>query len=184
MPPRLRAELDRLRRRLVVTLELIREVEAERDEAAAVPQDQACRKIAALQRIRGVGPNFAAVLTREVFYRAFDGRRQLASYVGIAPMPHQSGGVDRDRRISRAGNPRARTTTIQLAWLWLRYQPGSALAGWFRRTRRHAGRAHAANRHRGHGAQAADRPMALRRDRRRAGRGGVRRDGPGSFRVR
>ena len=39
--------------------------------------------------------------------------------------------MDRDRRISRAGDP-GRTTTIQLAWLWLRYQPGSALAGWFR----------------------------------------------------
>jgi transposase len=47
-------------------------------------------------------------------------------------MPHQSGTMDRDRRISRAGNPRARTTIIQLAWLWLRYQPESALARWFR----------------------------------------------------
>jgi transposase len=47
-------------------------------------------------------------------------------------MPHPSGGMDRDRRISRAGNVRARTTLIQLAWLWLRYQPGSALATWFR----------------------------------------------------
>jgi transposase len=132
VPPHLRAELDRLRRRLVLTLELIREVEAERDEAAAAEPGVVRGKIAALQRIRGVGPNFAAVLAREVFYRSFDDRRQLASYVGIAPMPHQSGGVDRDRRISRAGNPRARTTTIQLAWLWLRYQPASALASWFR----------------------------------------------------
>jgi transposase len=40
--------------------------------------------------------------------------------------------MDRDRSISRAGNPRARTTLIQLAWLWLRYQSGSALATWFR----------------------------------------------------
>jgi transposase len=129
----LRAELDRLRRRLVMTLELIREVEAERDEAAnANPKDQACGKIASLCLIRGVGANFAAVLTREVFYRSFDNRRQLASYVGITPMPYQSGGMDRDRRISRAGNPRARTTMIQLAWLWLRYQPGSDLAKWFR----------------------------------------------------
>ena len=134
MPRHLRAELDRLRRRLVMTLELIREVEAERDEAAeAKPQDQACRKIAALCRIRGIGENFAAVLTREVFYRSFDNRRQIASYVGITPMPYQSGGMDRDRRISRAGNPRARTTMIQLAWLWLRYQPGSELAEWFRK---------------------------------------------------
>jgi transposase len=89
-------------------------------------------KITALQRIRGIGENFAAVLTREVFYRSFGNRRQLASYVGITPMPYQSGGMDRDRSISRAGNPRARTTMIQLAWLWLRYQPGSALAMWFR----------------------------------------------------
>src|SRR5665647_1228383 len=131
IPHHLRAELDRLRRRLITTLELIREVEAERDQAAkAKPQDQACRKIAALCRIRGIGANFAAVLTREVFYRSFDNRRQIASYVGITPMPYQSGSMDRDRRISRAGNPRARTTMIQLAWLWLRYQPGSELAEW------------------------------------------------------
>src|SRR6202045_2168921 len=130
IPRHLRAELGRLRRRLVMTLELIREVEAERDQAANTkPQDQTCHKIANLCRIRGIGENFAAVLTREVFYRSFDNRRQIASYVGITPIPYQSGGMDRDRRISRAGNPRARTTMIQLAWLWLRYQPGSARAG-------------------------------------------------------
>jgi transposase len=67
-----------------------------------------------------------------VFYRGFENRRQLASYVGIVPTPHKSGTMDRDRGISRAGNPRARATLIQLAWLWLRYQPGSELAAWFR----------------------------------------------------
>ena len=133
LPPLLRAELDRLRRRLVLILELIRETEAERAEALAAAADDAmAQKITALQRIRGVGANFAAVLGREVFYRSFANRRQLASYVGIAPTPHQSGGTDRDRSISRAGNARARTALIQLAWLWLRYQPGSALATWFR----------------------------------------------------
>src|SRR3954463_2366621 len=133
LPPRLRAELERLRRRLVLTLELIREVEAERDAAlAAEPRDAVGRKIAALCRIRGVGANFAAVLAREVFYRAFAPRRQLAGYVGLTPVPHQSGEAERDRRISRAGNARARTTLIQLAWLWLRYQPDSAPARWFR----------------------------------------------------
>ena len=132
LPPLLRAELNRLRRRLVLVLELIREVEAERAAALAAADDATSRKVAALQRIRGVGPNFATVLVREVLYRSFANRRQLASYVGIAPMPYQSGNTDRDRSIGRAGNPRARTTLIQLAWLWLRYQPGSALATWFR----------------------------------------------------
>ena len=134
LPPLLWAELDRLRRRLVLTLEMIREVEAERAASfAAGEQDDVCRKIRALSRIRGIGENFATVLVREVLYRTFANRKQLASYLGVAPMPYQSGGVDRDRRISRAGNPRARKTLIQLAWLWLRYQPGSALAEWFSR---------------------------------------------------
>lgn len=118
IPRHLRAELDRLRRRLVMTLTLIREIEAEGDEACETePQDASGRKIAVLRRIRGVGENVAAVLRREVFYRCFDNRRQLASYVDITPMPWQSGGMDRDRSVSRAGNPRARTTMIQLAWL-------------------------------------------------------------------
>lgn len=133
LPRLMQAELNRLRRRLVLILELIHEMEAERAKALAAKVDDAMtRKIADLQRIRGIGANFSAVLVREVLYRSFANRRQLASYVGIAPMPYQSGGMDRDRSISRAGNPRARTTLIQLAWLWLRYQPGSALSDWFR----------------------------------------------------
>lgn len=133
LPCLMQAELNRLRRRLVLILELIHEMEAERAKALAAKGDNAMtRKIADLQRIRGIGANFSTVLAREVLYRSFANRRQLASYVGIAPMPYQSGGMDRDRSISRAGNPRARTTLIQLAWLWLRYQPGSALSDWFR----------------------------------------------------
>jgi transposase len=133
LPSHLRAELNRLRRRLILTLELIREIETERAESMATgPQDGTTTLIAALSRVRGVGENVASILVREVFYRSFENRRQLASYVGIAPMPHQSGTANRDRRIGRAGNPRARSTLIQLAWLWLRYQPGSALSVWFR----------------------------------------------------
>jgi transposase len=133
VPPLMQAELNRLRRQLVQILELICEVEAERADAQAAAVDEAAtRKLMALQRVRGIGTNFAAVRVHEVFYRSFANRRQLGSYVGIAPMPYQSGGMDRDRSISRAGNPRARTTLIQLAWLWLRYQPDSALAKWFR----------------------------------------------------
>jgi transposase len=134
LQPKLLAELDRLRRRLVFVLELIRELETDRASSLeeAKIDNAVTGKIVALQAIRGIGDNFAAVLTHEVFYRSFGNRRQLASYVGITPMPYQSGGMDRDRSISRAGNPRARTTMIQLAWLWLRYQPNSALTVWFR----------------------------------------------------
>jgi transposase len=132
IPPLLKAELNRLRHRLVITLEMIREVEAERQEALERQDDEAGRTIGALCKIRGIGDNFAAVLTREIFYRTFENRRQIASYLRLAPTPFQSGGMDRDRRINRAGNSRARKTLIQLAWLWLRYQPESGLAPWFR----------------------------------------------------
>jgi transposase len=132
LPTHLRAELDRLRRRLLSPLDHSGGFEPQPPARAPTPEDAMSEKITALRRVRGIGDNFAAVLVREVFYRDFANRRQLASYVGLAPMPHQSGAMDRDRSISRAGNPRARTTMIQLAWLWLRYQPGSELAAWFR----------------------------------------------------
>ena len=81
--------------------------------------------------IKGVGPEFAAVLWSEGLFRHFDNRRQVAAYAGLAPTPWQSGSVDREQGVSKSGNPRLRTTSIQLAWLWLRHQPDSALAHWF-----------------------------------------------------
>lgn len=132
MPANLLAELHRLRRRLVLTMELIRELDAERATVlAAAPDEVAAQKVTALQRIRGTGESFAAVLVREVLYRPFSNRKQLVSYVGLTPTPCQSGTMDRDRRSGRSGNPRARMTMVQFAWLWLRYQPDSALAAWF-----------------------------------------------------
>ena len=56
-------------------------------------------------------------------YRRFDNRRQVAAYAGLAPTPWQSGSIDREQGVSKAGNPRLRTTLLQLAWLWLRHQP-------------------------------------------------------------
>ena len=38
----------------------------------------------------------------------------------------------REQGVSKSGNPRLRTTLVQLAWLWLRHQPRSALALWFK----------------------------------------------------
>jgi len=132
LPPQLVTELNRLRRRLSITLEMIRELDADREMALKEQHDAASQTVKELCRIRGIGVNFASVLTREVFYRTFDNRRQIASYLGLSPTPFQSGGMDRDRRINRAGNGRARKTLVQLAWLWLRYQPESSLAAWFR----------------------------------------------------
>src|SRR5215208_7062131 len=77
-------------------------------------------------------PEFAAVLWLEGLFRRFANRRQLAAYAGLAPSPWQSGRVDREQGIAKSGNPRLRTAMVELAWLWLRHQPGSALSRWFR----------------------------------------------------
>jgi len=69
---------------------------------------------------------------RASFYRHFANRRQLAAYAGLAPTPWRSGSIEREQGVSKAGNPRLRTMMIQLAWLWLRHQPQSELARWFK----------------------------------------------------
>jgi transposase len=100
MPANLLPELHRLRHRLVLTMELIGELDAERATAlAAAPDEAAVQKVAALQHVGGIGESFVAVLVREVLYRPFSNRKQLASYVGLTPTPYQSGTMDRDRRI-------------------------------------------------------------------------------------
>ncbi len=132
IPPLLRAEVNRLRRRLVMTLEMIREVETEREQALRTQDDTASRTIQALRRIRGTGGNSAAVPAREVFYHAFENRRPIASYPGLTKHLSRAAEWIAIGGISRAGNARARKTLIQLAWLWLRYQPDSSLACWFR----------------------------------------------------
>jgi transposase len=71
------------------------------------------------------------VVSSEAFFRCFGNRREIAAYAGLAPSPWKSGGIDVEQGISKAGNARLRQTLVQLAWLWLRHQPGSALSRWF-----------------------------------------------------
>ena len=85
-----------------------------------------------MAQLKAVGPHTAQVLANEVFYRDFKNRRQVGSCVGLTDVPYDSGASRRQQGISKAGNHRARTTAIELAWLWLRHQPGSELSRWFR----------------------------------------------------
>jgi transposase len=126
----LKAEILREIDRLELVLRQISEVEAERDEM--LRPAQASSPVALLMRLKGIGAEFAGVLYLEGLFRHFENRRQLAAYAGLAPSPWKSGSVDHEQGISKAGNPRLRTTMIELAWMWVRYQPASALSCWFR----------------------------------------------------
>jgi transposase len=130
MPARLKAEILREIDRLELVLRQISQVEAERDEM--LRPAEASSPAALLMRLKGIGAEFATVLYLEGLFRHFENRRQLAAYAGLAPSPWKSGSIDHEQGISKAGNPRLRTTMVELAWMWVRYQPDSALSCWFR----------------------------------------------------
>src|SRR5215217_8046894 len=144
LPECLKAQIRRELDRLELVIEQVKAVEAERD--AVLAQAQACPGVPApaallLLALRGIGAEAAATLWSEGLFRTFSNRKQVAAYAGLAPTPWQSGSVHRDQGVSKAGNPRLRTTMIQIAWLWLRHQPQSALAVWFHeRIKRTGGR--------------------------------------------
>ncbi|MBB4189593.1 transposase [Sinorhizobium terangae] len=129
LPEHLKGQIRRELDRLEVVIAQIKEVQAERDALLAI--EVAETPAATLLDLKGIGPECAAILYAEGLFRHFDNRRQVAAYAGLAPTPWQSGSVQHEQGVSKAGNPRLRTTMIELAWLWLRNQPGSALTRWF-----------------------------------------------------
>lgn len=133
LPARLHQAIERELARLELVLDQLKTVEAERDAVvtAPPPDDPGAALIGRLVQLKAIGAELATTLTREVFYRPFANRRQLGAYFGLDGSPWRSGGMAREQGISKAGNPRARVAAIELAWLWLRYQPHSALSRWF-----------------------------------------------------
>jgi transposase len=133
IPPYLRREIGRLLRRYEVVEEQIVEVELDSEIAVIEPASPfpARGKVQRLATLCGVGRTSALLLVAEVYHRSFASRRHLASFIGLAPTPHASGDITRDRGIGKAGTKLARQTLVELAWSWLRYQPASALSVWW-----------------------------------------------------
>jgi transposase len=130
LPERLGREITREIARLAQLQAQIVEIERERDNAPT-PCVATERKRHNLLRLKGLGPALSSTLAREVYYRRFVNRRQVASYIGIAPSAYDSGDGHRSQGISKAGNRLARVAMVEAAWLWLRHQPDSALSQWF-----------------------------------------------------
>ncbi len=141
LPRNLKAQIVRELDRLELLMEQIKNVETERAALLAEEGTKAGKARAMLLKLKGLGPEFANVLVAEGLFRDFANRRQVAAYAGLAPTPWQSGTIDREQGVSKAGNPRLRTALVQLSWLWLRNQPKSALSLWFEeRVKRNGGR--------------------------------------------
>ena len=100
-------------------------------DTAEGSDEQAAATIAALAQLKGIGENDATLLAHEVLYRDFRNRKEIASWAGLAPAPYSSGDKERDQGLGRDGPAWIRANLIQMAWRWVRYQPGSDLAKWF-----------------------------------------------------
>jgi transposase len=132
VPPTMRAEIKRELKRLTLVDQQMKELTTERAEAVRTEQLPNAKKIKQLEELKAIGPTSATVLVSELFgWRDFKNGKQVGSCAGLTPTPYSSGKVEREQGISRAGNRRVRTLCVEIAWLWVRYQPDSTLTKWF-----------------------------------------------------
>lgn len=136
---RLRREFDRV----ALVVEHIRELEriqGERLKQASQKEDEpkdSKEKRAEIAyrlcQLKGIGTVTAWTMSLEIFgWRDIKNRRQLAALAGLVPVPYDSGNSEREQGISKSGRAEFRCLMIEIAWMWLYYQPNSELSKWYR----------------------------------------------------
>ena len=112
----------------------VKELEMERMDAIRHSSQADVEQVRKLLRLRGIGINCAWLYVMEFFsWRAFRNRREVGALAGLTPLPHQSGEEAHELGISKIGNRHIRGMAIEIAWIWLRYQPNSELSRWYQR---------------------------------------------------
>jgi transposase len=130
--PRLRARLDREWATLQAHRARIRTLKHERRALLRVTDDPAIAQVRQLHQLVGIGIDGAWLYVMEFFaWRRFRNRRQVGGLAGLTDAHYQSGDVQHQQGISKAGNRWVRAYAINTAWAWLRFQPRSALAHWY-----------------------------------------------------
>jgi len=133
IPPNTLDELRRDMARLAVVRGQIEEIEQARlERLEQAPDEGPNAMVRLLARIVGVGIETADMLVREVLSRNLRDRRAVARYAGLTGSPDESGSKRREKGLAKSGNARVRRGLIQLAWRFLMFQKGSALAQWYR----------------------------------------------------
>jgi transposase len=131
LPEAMKQRIGREYQRLQTAEGDLRKLKRQQQMQLKTEKSSAVEKIRKLQRLSGIGADSSAVFVRELFWRDFRNRRQLGGAIGMTPMPYQSGDSAREQGISHAGNRRVRTMAVEIAWSWLRLQPGSRLSQWY-----------------------------------------------------
>lgn len=134
VPQALAARLERDWQMAQHLTERIRAIGAERKRLLKEAEDKATKCARELMQLRSIGENAAWLFSTEFFaWREFQNRRQVGGLAGLTGTPYQSGSTNREQGISKAGNRWIRGMVVEIAWLWLRYQPQSELSRWYQR---------------------------------------------------
>ena len=128
LPVELKERLEREIERMRLVEKQLSDLE---DELALQLPEATLERIENLQKLRAVGSVGATRLVLELFWRRFNNAKQVGACIGLVPQPYDSGESKVDQGISKQGNRRVRSLLIEMAWFWLRYQPGSAIAKWY-----------------------------------------------------
>jgi transposase len=111
-----------------------RDAANEQERQLRESQDRRQEQMRRLMGLKAVGARTAWILVMELFsWRAIKNGKELGALVGLTPVPYDSGKSKREQGISKAGNKHVRALMVEAAWLWLRWQPKSALSQWYER---------------------------------------------------
>jgi transposase len=112
----------------------VRDAANEQERRLREGKEPYLEQVRRLMGLKAVGVRSAWILVAELFaWRDVKNGKELGALVGLTPTPYDSGRSEREQGISKAGNKHVRGLIVELAWLWLRWQPGSALSQWYER---------------------------------------------------
>ena len=134
LPPLLRARLKREWVTFTDYTTRIGALKQERRELLRTSDDPAIAQVRQLNQLMGIGIDSAWLYVMEFFaWRQFRNRRQVGGLAGLTDTHYQSGDLQHEQGISKAGNRWVRALAINTAWAWLRFQPKSKLARWYQK---------------------------------------------------
>jgi transposase len=132
LPADLKSRIIREHGRLRMIEEQIYTLNKEREKRVAAADNMSMQQVAHLMTLVGIGMNSSWKFVMEFFaWRDFKNGKQIGALSGLTPTPYDSGSSVREQGISKAGNERVRTLAVEMAWVWLRFQPQSKLSQWY-----------------------------------------------------
>ena len=132
LPSDLKARIIREHGRLRTVEEQIYGLKKEQEQRLERCDSASLKKVAQLMQLRGIGVTSSWKFVMEFFgWREFKNDKQIGALAGLTPTPYDSGGYQREQGIGKDGNKRVRTLAVEMAWVWIRFQPQSKLAKWY-----------------------------------------------------